>query len=159
MNSPLIIPSSTGKYLTTCKLCGRPVAETPALEVPVIGHPGKKVEGLMKLLIKHLEKYHQEEFQRGSALLAEFPAFLILNAFRYEDPSINPRLENIRAAIFAVVRKNTLSDASIDHIIAGFGLDPQEHADVSSAMRAIRDACCELGQHAPNLPAPPITTH
>jgi hypothetical protein len=63
-----------------------------------------------------------------------------------------PRLENIRASIFAVVRKNSMSDSSIEHIVAGFGLDPEDAKKVNQAMKALRDACCEFGQFAPKAP-------
>ena len=151
-NGHILRTSSTGKFLTTCNLCRRPVAESPALEIPIIGHPGKKVEELMRVLLKHLTKHHPAEFQQGSALLAEFTPFLILSAFSYEDPSINPRIENIRAAIFATVRKNSITDASIEHIVAGFGLDPDDATKVNEAMRSVRDACCEFGPFAPKVP-------
>jgi hypothetical protein len=154
-NGHVITTGTTGKFLTTCNLCRRPVAESPALEIPIIGQPGKKVQELMRVLLKHLTKHHAEEFQKGSALLAEFTPFLILSAFTYEDPTITPRIENIRAAIFATVRKNSITDASIEHIVAGFGLDPEDAARVNDAMRAIRDACCEFGQFAPKVPPAP----
>lgn len=147
-----LLASATGRYVTTCKLCRRNVAESPALEIPIIGDPGKNVQQLLKVLMKHLEKHHPEDFRHGAALLAEFPAFLILCAFDYEDPTMPPRLENIRAAIFGVVRKNTVPDSSIEHIVAGFGLDPEDARKVNQAMKAVRDACCEFGQFAPKVP-------
>lgn len=147
-----VLVSATGRYRTSCKLCRRDVAESPALDIPIIGQPGKKAEELMKVLVKHLTKHHAKEFQEGAALLAEFPPFLILSAFNYEDPTMPPRLENIRAAIFAIVRKNSMTDASLEHIVAGFGLDPDDAAKVNQAMKAVRDACCEFGQFAPKVP-------
>jgi len=157
--SATILNSATGRYVTTCKLCRRAVAESPALEIPIIGHPGKRVEDLLKVLLKHLTKHHAAELMEGAALLNEFQAFRILSAFDYEDPTMTPRLENIRAAIFALVRKNGFTDASIQHIVAGFGLDPEDAAKVNEAMRTVRDACCEFGQWAPKIPAPnqPVT--
>jgi len=154
MSTP-ILASATGRYVTTCKLCRRDVAESPALEIPIIGEPGKQVQKLMSVLLKHLQKHHKKELADGTALLSEFAPFLILSAFNYEDPTMTPRLENIRAAIFAIVRKNSMTDASLEHIVAGFGLDPDDAKKVNEAMRAVRDACCEFGQFAPQLPAPP----
>jgi hypothetical protein len=140
------------RYTTTCKLCHQRIAESPALNIPLVGNPGVKVQALMKVLMKHLEKQHPEEFANGAALLAEFPAFLILCAFEYEEPTMPPRLESIRAGIFSIVRKNTLTDASIEHITAGFGLDPEDARKVNQAMKAVRDLCCELGPFAPQMP-------
>jgi hypothetical protein len=140
------------RYLTTCKLCAKRVAESPSLDIPIIGAPGKGVQELMQILVKHLTKHHAEEFQKGAALVAEFKPFLILSAFHFEDPTMDPRLEIIRAAIFAVVRKNTLSDASLEHIVKGFGLDPDDAQKVNEAMKSVRDACCEFGPFAPKLP-------
>lgn len=154
MSTP-VLASATGRYLTTCKLCRRDVAESPALEIPIIGQPGKKAEDLMRVLIKHLGKYHAKEFNEGAALVQEMGPFLILSAFKFEDPSMLPRLESIRAAIFAIVRKNSMTDASLEHVVAGFGLDPEDAARVNEAMRAVRDACCEFGQFAPKAPAEP----
>jgi len=147
-----ILPSATGRYITTCKLCRRDVAESPALEIPIIGRPGKKAEDLMRVLVKHLGKHHAKEFNEGAALVQEMAPFLILSAFNFEDPTMPPRLENIRAAIFAIVRKNSMTDASLQHIVAGFGLDPQDADRVNEAMKAVRDACCEFGQFAPKVP-------
>jgi hypothetical protein len=150
-----IITSQTGKYVTTCRFCAQPIAETPPLDVPPTGEPGRKVEAIMKIMVKHLQKNHIEEFMQGLAFNQDFPAFLILSAFRFEDPSINARLETIRAGIFALVRKNTLTDASLQHVVATFGLDPDDAAKVLQGMLAVRDACCEIGQHAAKLPTVP----
>src|ERR1035437_10058700 len=126
MNSILAV-----RYVTTCKLCRRNVAESPALDIPIIGQPGKKAEDLMRVLIKHLGKHHAKEFGEGAALVQEMGPFLILSPFKFEDPSMLPRLENIRAAIFAIVRKNSMTDASLEHVVAGFGLDPADAAKVN----------------------------
>jgi hypothetical protein len=139
------------RYVTTCKLCHRQVAEAPNLEIPIIGNPGKKAEDLMRVLLKHLTKHHQEDFKRGAQLSAELPPFLILSAFEHEDPSIIPRLENIRAAIFAQVRKNSFTDSSLQGVVAAFGLDPDDAAKVLDGMKAVRDACCEFGEYAPKI--------
>lgn len=151
-----ILTSATGRYTTTCKLCRRDVAETPALEIPIIGEPGKKAAELMTLLVKHLVKYHPKELKEGAdfaaAIAKELPAFMIMHAFKHEDPSIGPRLENIRAPLFAMMRKNSMSDASLEHVVAGFGLDPEDAAKVNQAMKAVRDACCEFGEFAPKTP-------
>ncbi len=98
---------------------------------------------------KHLAKYHPEQFAQGTAFLDEVLSFLVFSAFHCQDPSVSPRLERIRAAIFAQVRKNTLEDSMLRHITAGFGLDPQQERDVNQALQAVRDACCEFGPHAP----------
>ena len=157
--SAQVIATATGRYRTTCNLCHKAVAESPALEIPIIGDPGKRTQELLNVLMKHLTKHHAEPLQKGAALAAEFTPFLILSAFSFEDPSIVPRLENIRAAIFAHVRKNSFTDASLEHIVAGFGLDPDDAVKVNEAMRAVRDACCEFGQFAPQIPAPsPLVT-
>lgn len=146
----IILPAS---FTTTCKLCHRRVAEAPALEIPIIGNPGHRAEQLTKILVKHLTKHHAEKFQEGAALMAEMPAFLILSAFHFEDPTMPPRLENIRAAIFAIVQKNTLTDDSLLTIAANLGLDPEDTARVHQAMKHVRDACCEFGSFAAKLPA------
>jgi hypothetical protein len=150
--SASILTSPTGRYTTTCKLCRRRVAESPALDIPIVGQPGKKVQELLTVLVKHLMKHHAEQFAEGVSIQAEFTPFLILAAFEHEDPSIAPRLENIRAAIFERVRKNSFRDADLEHIVAGFGLDPTDQDRVNEAMKAVRDACCEFGQFAPKIP-------
>lgn len=158
MNAQLVT-SATGRYVTTCKLCRRDVAETPALEIPIIGDPGKKAQELMTILVKHLARYHAKELKEGAdfanAVGRELPAFMIMHAFKHEDPSVAPRLENIRAPLFAMMRKNSMTDASLEHIVAGFGLDSEDAAKVNQAMKAVRDACCEFGEFAPKTPQAP----
>ena len=80
------------------------------------------------------------------------PAFFTLAAFHSEDPTLTARIENVRAGIFALVRKNSMQDAMIDHIVASLGLDPDDAPRVAEAMRALRDACCEFGPFAPKTP-------
>jgi hypothetical protein len=63
-----------------------------------------------------------------------------------------PRLENIRAAIFAIVRKNSFSDDALQSIIANLGLDPDDARKVHEVMKSVRDACCEFNQFAPRVP-------
>lgn len=140
------------KFTTSCKLCHKKIAESPALNIPVIGHPGKPVEDLLKVLLKHLTIHHTAELMEGAALFNEFQAFRILSAFDFEDPSMAPRLERIRAVMFTLVRKNGFADGALEHLVAGFGLDPDDAKKVNEAMRTIRDCCCELGQFAPAIP-------
>ena len=148
MNAQLVT-SATGKYTTTCRLCRKEVAKAPALEIPVVGQPNKRMTDLMQVLTKHLGKHHSQEFQQGAALLDETLAFLVLSAYDHEDPSIGPRFEAIRAQLFRRVRKNTMEDNMIEHVVAGFGLDPDDASKVNQAMKSLRDACCELGTFAP----------
>ena len=148
MSAPLIA-SVTGKYRTTCRLCGKDVAESSPLEIPLVGKPGDKADALFPILYRHLTKRHPEECKPGIALSAEIPVFFVLAAFTSEDPSLTARLEQTRASIFAVVRKNTIADATIEHLVAQFGLDAEAAAKVNEAMRELRNACCELGPYAP----------
>ncbi len=139
-----------------CKLCQQQGAkrgiEHPPLNIPVIGEPGKETQDLLKAALQHLGKHHAEELGQGIQLQNEFQVFRILSAFEYEDPSIVPRLEMIRAAVFAIVRRNSISDASLQHVVATWGLDPDDADKVFAGMKAVRDACCELGEHAPKVP-------
>ena len=148
MNAQLVT-SATGKYTTTCRLCRKEVAKAPSLEVPVVGQPGKRMKDLQTILTKHLGTHHLQDFQSGAALLDDVMEFLVFSAFDHEDPSIDPRVEAIRARIFAKVRKNTMADNMIDHVVASMGLDPSDAVKVNQAMKAIRDACCEFGEYAP----------
>lgn len=148
MNAQLLT-SATGKYATTCRLCRKRVAEAPALELPIVGNPGKRLNDFKTVLTKHLAKHHLEDFQAGAALLDETLEFLVLTAYDHQDPSVDPRVEAIRARIFQKVRKNTMADSMIEHIVASIGLDPGDAMKVNGAMKALRDACCEFGQFAP----------
>jgi hypothetical protein len=150
--SAALITSATGRYSTHCKLCRKRVAEAPALDVPIIGQPGKRAEDLMGVLLKHLTRHHPTELQTGASLFAEFQPFLILSAFEYEDPTITPRLELIRAAIFAQVQKNSMTDAALQQIVDRLGLSADDCLKVYGAMQTVRDACCEFGQFAPKVP-------
>lgn len=142
------VTNGTGKYSTTCKFCSKRVVEAPSLDIPIIGEPGKQAKELMTVLAKHMNKYHAAEFKAGAALLDDVFSFLVFNAFDHQDPSIPARLERIRAAIFAQVRKNTIADPMLEHLVAGLGLDPDDADQVVSALRTVRDACCELGSFA-----------
>jgi hypothetical protein len=144
----LITPATALKYYTTCRLCHKRIAETDPLEIPLIGHPGRKVEKLMPILLRHLTKHHQPEFQRGVELAKEVTPFLILSAFDYEDPSVLPRLESIRAQIFAVVRKNSITDDSLRYLVSELGLSEEDAAKVLGVLTAVRNACCEVGEFA-----------
>jgi hypothetical protein len=157
MNAQLVT-SATGKYASTCRLCGKRSKEAPALDLPIVGDPGKRINDLMTTLTKHVGKHHQQEFQEGAALLDETLSFLVLTAFDHEDPSIGPRIEAIRARIFAKVRKNTMQDAMIEHVVASLGLDPDDACKVNEAMKGLRDACCEFGQFAPAHTPPSVIT-
>ncbi len=136
-----------------CKLCqGRRGIEHPPLNIPIVGDPGKETQGLMKAALQHLAMYHAEELGKGIALQQEFQAFRILSVFEYEDPSIVPRLELIRAAVFDIVRKNSLSDANLQTIVVNLGLDQEEADRVWDAMKTVRDCLCEFGGYAPKVP-------
>ena len=148
MNAQLV-SSATGKYVTTCRLCRKEIAKAPALDLPIVGQPNKRMTDLMQVLTKHLGKHHAADFKQGAALLDETLTFLVLSAYDHEDPSIPPRFEAIRAQLFAKVRKNTMEDAMIEHVVASLGLDPDDAKLVNDAMKSLRDACCELGTFAP----------
>jgi hypothetical protein len=156
LNAPSLLTNSAVMHTTTCKLCKKAIARMPALDIPVIGDPGRKAAELMKVLYKHLSNHHPEQLQEGAQLAArlqqEIPAFLILAAFQHEDPSMVSRMEGIRSIIFQLSRKNTMTDASLQHIIAGFGLDPDDESKVNEAFRALRDVLCEIGPFAPKIP-------
>ncbi len=146
--------NGTGKYLTTCKFCTKAIAQAPSLDIPTIGDPGERTKALMQVMGKHLALKHPDQFKQGTAFLDEILSFLIFSAFHCEDPSVSPRIERIRAEIFSQVRKNTFTDSMLEHLTAGFGLDPQQERDVNQALKAVRDACCEFGEHAPAAVSP-----
>ena len=152
-----IIQSSTAKYVIKCRLCSKNVAESPALELPIIGHPGEKIEKLMQVLGKHLAKHHSEEFQRGIVIYQDFLRWLVLDPFEYEDASIAPRLENIRAALFQQLRKNSFTDEALATLAASIvGVDQSKVDQVLSALKLVRDACCEMGSYAPAIQQSPL---
>ncbi len=156
MSNILTKPAVT-KYKTFCKLCPQSegayqkIAEAPSLDIPIVGDPGKRAKDFLGTLGKHLTKHHAQQFAEGLAMFQEFQAYLIFSAFEFEDPTITPKLEMIRAAIFAMVRKNSLSDDSLRHLVAGWGLDPDDAKKVLDGFKAIRDVLCEVGVHAPKI--------
>lgn len=147
-----IIATSTGRYFTTCKLCGKRVAEAAPLDIPIVGEPGPQVGALMKVLYKHLALNHARDLSEGAAAMSEFQAFRILSQFQYQDPTMEPRLENIRALVFQIVRKNSMTDESLFAIVDSLEMGPLVAASVLDALKAVRDACCEMGQFAPRVP-------
>ncbi len=140
--------NGTSTYTTTCKFCGKP-SQMPAIDVPLIGEQGKESKKVLQALTMHMMNKHPDEFAQGAAMLDDLLSFLVFNAYHHEDPSIPPRLERIRAGIFAQVRKNTITDASLQNAVVGIGLDPDDADKVLKWFKGIRDACCELGDHAP----------
>ena len=155
MSTHQIIASTSGKYVTTCRLCRAAVAKAPPLEIPTVGAPGKRLNDLMTVLTKHLGKHHAQEFQEGAALLDETLSFLVLAAFEHEDPTVPPRIEAIRARVFQKVRKNYFTDATLQNLVAGLGLNPDDADKVNQTMRQVRDVCCEFGAYAPQNGSPP----
>jgi hypothetical protein len=147
-----ILASASGKNVITCKLCPRRVAEAPPLEIPLSGPLPKSAQRIEEILKKHLMTDHRKEVEQAAAIASGFLPFLIWNAFDHQDPSVDRRIELIRAPIFAMVRKNMLTDDSLTTIVANFGLNPDEAKTVLEGMKAVRDACCEFGEHAPKIP-------
>jgi hypothetical protein len=144
------------KYITNCRICFARVAESPALELPIFGYPGKKIETLVKVLLKHLEKHHPSEFQQGNVIYQEFLQWIVLDAFAHADPSIGPRLENFRAALFQQVRKNTFTDEPLAAMAASLALNSSDESKVLGALKLVRDACCETGTYAPAIQNTPL---
>ena len=140
----------TVKYTASCRLCQKAIVQAPPLNIPILGQPDKRMNEYMQLLTKHLGKHHQQEFQEGAALLDETLAFLVLTAYNHEDPTVDPRVEAIRARVFAKVRKNTVTDSRIEDAVARLGLNPDEEANVKQLLKGVRDACCEFGDYAPD---------
>ncbi len=153
-----LIASATGKNVFTCSLCYRRILEAPPLNVPLDGDLSKAALKVQDKLLDHLKQFHQQEVMQAVGIAQGFLPFLIWNAFRHEDESIPPMLEAIRRPIFAMVRKTTLSDESLQHIVATLGLDPDDAKKTFEAMKAVHDACCELNQQTPQ-PVEPSRIH
>jgi hypothetical protein len=141
------------EYTTTCRICGKDVARSVSLDIPLIGNPGKRAEKLLAVLLKHLTNHHPADLKLALALHWEFYAFCILNSFAFADPSVMPRLELTRASVFAAVRKNTVTDEMLEQLMPD--IDALALPAVLTALKAVRDVCCELGQYAPNVPEQP----
>lgn len=150
MSSLILNPS--GKNVITCNLCQQRIVEAPPLNIPATGQLPKSASKIQDLLQKHLMKHHEKEVMQAIAIAQGFLPFLVWNAFTHEDPSVPPMVEAIRAPLFAMVRKNSFTDKSLQHIVAGFGLDPDDAAKVLQGMIAVRDACCEFNQFGPTAP-------
>ena len=155
MNAQLVV-SATGKYTTTCRLCQKAIARSEPIETSTGERNAGREKALVSKMLGHLMARHNPEFQRGveqaalmEELAKEYKPFLILGAFDCDDPNVSQRLEGIRAAIFASVRKNVVSDAIIEHNLTTLGLNPEDAVKVNQAMKSLRDACCELGTFAP----------
>lgn len=144
-----MIASATGKNLIVCNLCLKHIVEAPPLNIPRVGEMPRAARKIQDLLQKHLMKDHQREVMQAISIAQGFLPFLVWNAFRHIDESVPPMIEAIRAPIFAMVRKNGFTDDSLLAIVASFGLDPDDAEKVFKGMQAVRDACCELGEHAP----------
>lgn len=150
-----LFTNKSPKYGTYCKFCnGKKIADAPALELPIVGEPSALAKKMQGKMLAHLQTHHWEQMMQGAALVDAFMSFAILSAFTHDDPSIRPRVENIRANIFQQVRKNSLNDVDLLSITADLGLNPDDAEKVAKAFRVIRDALCEVGQYAPAQTAP-----
>ncbi len=139
-------------YRTTCKICHRIVTESPPLNVPPVGTISRQAVQLRDILARHLQKHHPGEFEYGAGLSAEFQALILFLAFDCQDPSVVARLEMIRAAVFAWVRKPPISDPVLEQSALNLNLNPADTPKVAAALKAVRDACTELGEFAPQIP-------
>ncbi len=145
------------RYNITCKLCHKRVVDTLSLDIPLIGTPnGKRAQEVMRILFEHLIKKHADRLAEGKALAEEIGPFLILSAFEHEDPTMLARLELLRASIFSIVRKNSMTDDKLRTIVSTLALDPKDEEKVNATFRALRDALCEIGEFSPDLPGPPL---
>jgi hypothetical protein len=57
--------------------------------------------------------------------------------------------------VFISVRRNTFADDALAYTASLLGSTPDQTAEIAKALRAVRDACCEFGQYAPQNGNPP----
>jgi hypothetical protein len=121
-----------------CKLCGEVIGNGLLAAVPILDR-----------MASHLSTQHADEFAKGQSLYTAFPGFLVCCAFEIHDPKVLQNQETVRAALFALTRKNGVSDDSLLTLVASLGLGPEDAKKVYEAMKALRNACCEFGEWAP----------
>jgi hypothetical protein len=81
--------------------------------------------------------------------------------FQCEDPKLAQLQERVRASIFKVSRRMTITDAEIQDRVARLGLDPDEEEGLHTLLKDMRDLLTEQGNYAPpnGQPAPqPLVT-
>lgn len=149
-----------GKLVSRCSLCGKAVSAAPPLNVPLDGPITGPLERVLKLLYEHLSKYHARELQDGKnlaeAIQRELGPFMIISAFRHEDPSLSNRIESLRSKIFPIFRKNLMNDAALLQIVVQWELDEKDQIRVLAGMKALRDILSEIGEFSPKTAEPTL---
>ena len=136
--------------------------EPPAFNLPIVGRPddetSRKVKKMTEVLQRHMQRKHPEQFALGMMHVIAFSDWLTMSAFEFEDETLTPRQEATRAAIFALVRQNTFTDANLLHVISTLGLDPDEEKRVFDFAAALRNSMLEIGPQQPEQPGPRLVT-
>jgi hypothetical protein len=141
-------------YAVTCKFCLKKIIDHPALDL-LVNDSSDLAREIMAKEIRHMQKHHPDEYNQGSAFLDGVMSFVVMSAFEHQDPSVNPRLELIRAGLFERVKRTRLNDDDLRTIVGELGIDDYYNARVLKALTAVRDALSETGKYAPGQPAEP----
>ena len=150
------------EYVTRCRVqgCGKQFLSSP-MDIPIIGQPNDRVVKFVTALLDHVQKKHPKAMMQISGAIQEYMGFLIVTMFQCEDPKLAQLQEQVRASIFKVSRRLTITDAEIQDRVARLGLDPDEEEGLQTLLRDMRDLLTEQGSYAPQngQPAPqPLVT-
>ena len=150
------------EYVTRCRVqgCGKQFLSSP-MDIPIIGQPNDRVVKFVTALMEHVQKKHPQHMQQISGAIQEYMGFLIVTMFQCEDPKLAQLQERVRASIFKVSRRLTITNEEIQDRVARLGLDPDEEEGLQTLLRDMRDLLTEQGNYAPanGQPAPqPLVT-
>jgi hypothetical protein len=147
-------------YSVHCKFCGKQIIDHPGLDL-MVNDSSSLAQDILAKEIRHMQKHHDPEYKQGAAFMDGVMSFVVMSAFEHQDPSVNPRLELIRAGLFERVKRTRLNDDDLRTIVNELGIDDYYHDRVLKALTAIRDALSETGKYAPGQqsePSPLILT-
>lgn len=131
--------NGTLKYQTTCRICGKPVAQGPLMDIPIIGEPpGARVQKFMEALGKHLQSAHKEHFQQVQHGMNAIAQFIGSTIFDIQDPNIQIYQEILRQQLRIATRRPVVPENAQQSIDA-MGLDKATATRAAVRCREVTD--------------------
>ena len=128
---------------TICTLCQKHFEIPADLLVPTFPEPlDKRTEKLIEVMIKHVQKRHSEVLSKIGVESRELFGLQVLRCFEHENESLLQRMEATRIALHRQVAV-TVSDAALQHNVAGLGLQEGDAEKVLAFCKQLRGALTE----------------
>ncbi len=132
----------------TCKLCGKQIPEG----LPIVGEPPENARRRkVQNMTIHMQDKHPVSFQTalttGMLCGQTIPAIMLAADFDLPDEMEQQR-QSERARIAKLVRRVTLSDAQLEHLLTD-SLATEHIGDALWLLKDLRDRYEEIGEYAP----------